>query len=85
MNELIKRLTKETGVTRKQAEGGLVALLRAGEKNMARKDFEQFVADVVVCMQLLIVRFHFRVESSTTGQPGDFPGRGYFRIQPANR
>ena len=46
MDDLIKRLTKETGVTKKQAEGGLVALLRAGQQNMARRDFEQFVADI---------------------------------------
>jgi hypothetical protein len=53
MNELIKRLVKETGVTKKQAEGGLVALLRAGQQNMARKDFEQFVADVPGADKLL--------------------------------
>jgi hypothetical protein len=46
MDDLIKRLTKETGVTKKQAEGGLVALLRAGQQNMTRRDFEQFVADI---------------------------------------
>ena len=46
MNDLIKRLTKELGVNKKQAEGGLVALLRAGQQNMARRDFEQFVADI---------------------------------------
>ena len=53
MNELIKRLVKETGVTKKQAEGGLVALLHAGQQNMARKDFEQFVADVPGADKLL--------------------------------
>jgi len=53
MDDLIKRLTKETGVTKKQAEGGLVALLRAGEKNLSRKDFEQFVADVPGADKLL--------------------------------
>ena len=46
MNDLIKRLTKELGVNKKQAEGGLVALLRAGQQNMARRDFDQFVADI---------------------------------------
>ncbi len=30
MDDLIKRLTKELGVNKKQAEGGLVALLRTG-------------------------------------------------------
>jgi hypothetical protein len=53
MDDLIKRLVKETGVTKKQAEGGLVALLRAGEKNLSRKDFEQFVADVPGAERLL--------------------------------
>lgn len=46
MDDLIKRLTKELGVNKKQAQGGLVALLRAGQQNMARSDFEQFVADI---------------------------------------
>ena len=53
MNVLIKRLTKELGVSKAQAEGGLVALLRAGQQNMARSDFEQFVADVPGAEQLL--------------------------------
>ncbi len=30
MDTLIKKLVKDLGVTKKQAEGGLVALLRAG-------------------------------------------------------
>ena len=46
MDDLIKRLTKETGVNRKQAQGGLVALLRTAQQNMARQDFTQFVADI---------------------------------------
>jgi hypothetical protein len=53
MQDLIKRLTKETGVTKKQAEGGLVALLRAGQQNMAREDFAQFVADIPGADKLL--------------------------------
>ena len=53
MNVLIKRLTKELGVSKAQAEGGLVALLRAGQQNMARSDFEQFVADVPGADKLL--------------------------------
>lgn len=53
MQDLIKQLTKETGVTKKQAEGGLVALLRAGQQNMAPADFEQFVADIPGADQLL--------------------------------
>ena len=53
MDDLIKRITKKTGVTKKQAEGGLVALLRAGEKNLSPKDFKQFVADVPGADKLL--------------------------------
>ncbi len=53
MNELLKRLTKELGVTRKQAEGGLVALLRAGKQNLSKRDFDQFVADVPGADKLL--------------------------------
>ena len=53
MDSLIKRIMKETGVNRKQAQGGLVALLRAGQQNLARKDFEQFVADVPGADKLL--------------------------------
>lgn len=53
MNELIGRLRKELGVTKKQAEGGLVALLRAGQQNLSRADFEQFVADVPGAERLL--------------------------------
>ena len=53
MNELIKRLTKELGVDKRQAEGGLVALLRAGQQNMARRDFDQFVADIPGADKLL--------------------------------
>ena len=53
MDSLIKRLMKETGVDRRQAQGGLVALLRAGQQNMARADFEQFVADIPGADKLL--------------------------------
>ena len=53
MDDLIKRLTKELGVNKRQAEGGLVALLRAGQQNMARRDFEQFVADIPGADKLL--------------------------------
>lgn len=53
MNDLIKRLTKELGVSRTQAQGGLVALLRAGQQNMARADFEEFVADIPGADELL--------------------------------
>jgi len=53
MDDLIKRLTKELGANKKQAEGGLVALLRAGQQNMARRDFEQVVADIPGADKLL--------------------------------
>jgi Protein of unknown function VcgC/VcgE (DUF2780) len=53
MEDLIRKLTKDLGVSGKQARGGLVALLRAGEQNLSRKDFEQFVADVPGADRLL--------------------------------
>ena len=53
MDDLIRRLTKELGVTRDQARGGLVALLRTGQQNMQRRDFEQFVADIPGADRLL--------------------------------
>ncbi len=53
MNDLIRKLTKELGVNRDQARGGLVALLRAGQQNLSRADFEQFVADVPGADRLL--------------------------------
>jgi hypothetical protein len=53
MDDLVKRLSAELGVTKQQAQGGLVALLRAGEKNLSRADFEQFVADVPGADKLL--------------------------------
>ncbi len=46
MDDLIRKLTRDLGVTKEQAQGGLVALLRAGEQNLSRRDFEQFVADI---------------------------------------
>ena len=53
MNDLIKRLIKELGVNKTQAQGGLVALLRAGQQNMARADFNEFVADIPGADELL--------------------------------
>lgn len=53
MDDLIRKLTKDLGVTRDQARGGLVALLRAGQQNLSRADFEQFVADVPGADKLL--------------------------------
>ena len=53
MNELIKRLMKELGITKQQASGGLVALMRAAEKHLSREDFAAFVADVPGAARLL--------------------------------
>jgi len=53
MNDLIKRLIKELGVNKTQAQGGLIALLRAGQQNMAREDFNEFVADIPGADELL--------------------------------
>ena len=53
MDDLIKRLSKATGVNKSQAKGGLIALLRAGQQNMQRADFEQFVADIPGADKLL--------------------------------
>jgi hypothetical protein len=53
MDDLIKRLTKELGVSKSQAQGGLVALLRAGRQNMARADFDEFVRDIPGADELL--------------------------------
>ena len=53
MNELIKRLTKELGITKQQASGGLVALMRAAETHLSREDFAAFVKDVPGAANLL--------------------------------
>jgi hypothetical protein len=53
MDDLIRKLTKDLGVTKEQARGGLVALLRAGEQNLSRADFQQFVADIPGADRLL--------------------------------
>jgi len=53
MDDLIRKLIKDLGVTKEQARGGLVALLRAGEQNLSRPDFQQFVADVPGADKLL--------------------------------
>jgi hypothetical protein len=53
MDELIKRLTRELGVDRNQARGGLVALLRAGEQNLKPADFKTLLADVPGADKLL--------------------------------
>lgn len=53
MDNLIKKLSKDLGVTRTQAKGGLVALLRAGQQNLNRADFEEFISDVPGADKLL--------------------------------
>jgi len=53
MESLVRKLSKDLGVTNKQAEGGLVALLRAGQQNLSKRDFEQLVADVPGADKLL--------------------------------
>jgi hypothetical protein len=53
MESLVRKLSKDLGVTKKQAEGGLGALLRAGQQNLSKRDFEQFVADVPGADKLL--------------------------------
>jgi hypothetical protein len=53
MDELIDRLTKDLGVSRGQARGGLVALLRAGQKNLQPPDFETLLASVPGAGKLL--------------------------------
>jgi hypothetical protein len=53
MDDLIRRLTKELGVSKTQARGGLVAVLRAGQQNLSRQDFEQFVSEVPGAEKLL--------------------------------
>lgn len=53
MEDLIRRLTSELGVSPDQARGGLVALLRAGQQNMSRKDFAAFLADIPGADRLL--------------------------------
>jgi hypothetical protein len=53
MDNLIKKLSKDLGVTRTQAKGGLVALLRAGQQNLNHADFEEFISDVPGADKLL--------------------------------
>jgi hypothetical protein len=53
MDDLIRKLTKDLGVSKDQARGGVIALLRAGEQNLSPKDFKAFVADVPGADKLL--------------------------------
>ena len=74
MNELIKRLTKELGVNKNQAKGGLIALLRAGQQNMSRADFDEFVRDVPGAEKLLREAPPPSVVSSLAGGLGSLLG-----------
>jgi len=53
MNELIKRLMKELRITKEQARGGLVALLRTAQQHMTRADFDEMVLDIPGADKLL--------------------------------
>ena len=53
MDDLIRKLTKNLGVSRDQARGGVVALLRAGQQNLSPQDFRAFVTDMPGADKLL--------------------------------
>jgi hypothetical protein len=53
MDDLIKRLSSDLGVDRKQARGGLIALLRAGQQQLKPADFEEFLNDIPGARKLL--------------------------------
>jgi hypothetical protein len=53
MDDLIKELTGKLGVNRKQAQGGLVAILRAGQQTLSARDFAEFVREVPGADKLL--------------------------------
>lgn len=75
MESLVRKLSKDLGVTKKQAEGGLVALLRAGQQNLSQRDFEQFVADVPGADKLLAKAPPPSALSSLAGGFGSLFGR----------
>ena len=53
MDDLIRKITKDLGVSKDQARGGVVALLRAGKQNLSPQDYKAFVADVPGADKLL--------------------------------
>jgi hypothetical protein len=53
VDDLVKQLSKKLGVNKKQAQGGLVAILRAGQQNLSPRDFDAFVRDVPGADRLL--------------------------------
>jgi hypothetical protein len=75
MNELIKRLTTELGINRKQAQGGLVAILRAGQQNLSARDFDELVKDVPGAAKLLRDSPPPSALSSLAGGLGSLLGR----------
>lgn len=53
MDDLIRKLSKDLGVTRDQARGGLVALMRTGQQNLSKQDFAQLATAVPGVEELL--------------------------------
>jgi Protein of unknown function VcgC/VcgE (DUF2780) len=53
MDDVVKQLSKQLGINKKQAQGGLVAILRAGQQNLSARDFAEFVRDVPGADKLL--------------------------------
>lgn len=77
MDDLIRKLSNDLGVDLDQARGGLVALLRAGQQNLSRDDFTQFVARVPGADKLLEAAPAQSTLSSLAGGLGSlFGGRG---------
>src|SRR6185295_13742895 len=75
MDDLVKELTKKLGVNRKQAQGGLVAILRAGKQNLSARDFAEFVRDVPGADKLLESAPPPSTLSSLAGGLGSLLGR----------
>src|SRR4030095_2556769 len=53
MDDLIRKLTKDLGVDKAQARGGVIALLRAGQKKRRKADFQQLCAAIPGADKLL--------------------------------
>ena len=84
MDDLIKRITKKTGVTRKQAEGGLVALLRAGREEPVAQGLQavrrrrprsgQAAEDRAAAERLEFARRRYRLAVWGRSSPGRWAG-----------
>lgn len=74
MDDLIAKLTADLGVDSTQARGGLIALLRAGQQNLSRNDFRQFVADIPGAGRLLASAPPPSMMSSLAGGLGSLLG-----------